>query len=317
MTRYRQVLPQLSSPLFLTDGGLETDLIFNHRIEIPEFAAHTLLETPAGRVALENYYQEFLALAEEKNRGFILDTPTWKAHRLWVSDLGCHVRDLQAINHNAVRFMAQIRDNFLLRNRQTVVLNGVVGPCGDAYRPESRLSSEMAEEYHLEQLTWLSETDVDMVTAMTFTQSEEAIGFVRAAQKRHLPSVVSFTVETNGVLPTGESLQQAIESVDAQTQQGPAYFMINCAHPTHFSSVLKDQKWLRRIGGLRCNASQLSHDKLDQARELDAGDPEELAQQNMDLLERMPWMHVLGGCCGSNLAHVVAIADRLPLAKKS
>jgi homocysteine S-methyltransferase len=311
MPQYRNALPQLAGDLFLTDAGVETDLIFNHGIEIREFAAHTLLSDPKGRAALRGYFEGFLNLAKEQNAGFILDTVTWKAHVHWAKSLGANISDLRAANEEAVRFVADLRDQFAT-NPKPIVLNGVIGPRGDAYKPDVKIAPEVAEDYFSEQLRWLAATEVDMVSALTFNQAGEATGFARAARSAGLPAVVSFTVETDGALPTGESLAEAIDMVDAASGNYPAYYMINCAHPDHFSGELQDAAWARRIRGVRANASRRSHAELDAAPELDAGNPHELAEQYRALAQRLTWLNVFGGCCGSDLRHVTEIARALP-----
>lgn len=307
MTITRSPLPQLSGELFLCDGGIETDLIFNHGIEIPEFAAHTLLPNEKGREVLANYFRSFLNLARESEAGFILDSQTWKAHRHWADDLGATEAELKQANLDSIAFISRLRDEFQA-DQKPIVLNALIGPRGDAYSPDSEIAAHEAENYHSQQIGWLAETDVDMVTATTFTQSDEAIGVVRAAQKVGLPAVVSFTVETDGNLPTGQALSEAIEAVDQATNNGPAYFMVNCAHPEHFMHVLSDTTWSRRIHGLRCNASRKSHAELDQSETLSHGYPVELAILYKRIHATMPWLNVFGGCCGSDLSHVVEIA---------
>ncbi len=310
MTITRSALPQLSGELFLCDGGIETDLIFNRGIEIREFAAHTLLPDEQGREALADYFRSFLKLARESGTGFILDSQTWKAHRHWADDLGATEEELKQANLDSIAFIAGLRAEFQ-DNQKPIVLNALIGPRGDAYAPDSEMAAHEAEDYHAEQIGWLAETDVDMVTATTFTQSDEAIGVVRAAQKVGLPAVVSFTVETDGNLPTGQTLSEAIEAVDLATNDGPAYFMVNCAHPEHFMHVLSDTSWSRRIHGIRCNASRMSHAELDQSETLSHGYPVELATLNKRIRTTMPWLNVFGGCCGSDLRHVVEIARML------
>jgi len=307
MSRYREKLPQLSGGLFLADAGFETDLIFNHGIEIREFAAHTLLPDPAARTVMADYFRGFLSLARDLDAGFVLDSQTWKAHMHWAGDLGASEQDLQLANQESVSFMAGIRDEFS-KNRKPVVLNGIIGPTADAYAPEDRIGAKKAEQYHRQQLGWLVETEVDMVTGMTFPRADEAVGLVRAAQSVGLPVAISFTVETDGCLPTGRPLGDAIQLVDDSTDGAAAYFMVNCAHPEHFSHVFDDADWTRRVIGLRCNASRLSHEELDACEVLDDGNPVELAAQYRDLLRKMPWINVLGGCCGSDLRHVTEIA---------
>ena len=305
MTRYRNALPQMDGSLFLTDAGLETDLIFNHGIEIREFAAHTLLPDPTGRAALEHYFEGFLALARELDTGFILDTVTWKAHRHWAQDLGETPAELKAANEAAVALAAELRERS--GNARPVVLNAPIGPRGDAYRPEQRIAADDAERYYAEQLGWLAATDIDMVSGLTFTQSSEAIGLVRAARAQDLPVAISFTTETDGRLPDGQKLSEAIEAVDDATGSGAAYFMVNCAHPDHFSGALEGG-WTRRIRGIRANASRRSHAELDESSELDDGNPQELGELYAELLARMPWLNIVGACCGADLRHVQSIA---------
>lgn len=307
MPRYRDSLPQLSGDMFLTDAGLETDLIFNKGIEMRAFAAHTLLSSSEGRAALDLYFQPFLELAGESNAGFILDSATWKAHRHWARELGAGPAELRQSNEESIRFIGELRDRFS-DNAKPIVLNAIVGPCGDAYRPEAAIPIDQAEAYHAEQLGWIAETEADMVSAVTFNQASEAAGLAKAARSAGLPVAVSFTVETDGSLPTGQSLADAIDEVDQASDGYPAYFMINCAHPDHFANVLDDAPWARRIRGVRANASRRSHAELDEAPELDAGDPAELAGQYRDLEQRMPWLNIFGGCCGTDLRHVKEIA---------
>ena len=307
MAKYRNGLPQLGGGVFLSDGGIETDLIFNHGIEIPEFAAHTLLPDVTTRKVVADYFRTYLSMARDLDVGYILDAPTWKAHMHWAESLGANADQLRAANRDSIAFIAGLRDEFS-DNAKPVVLNAFIGPQGCAYAPEMEVAAHQAEEYHSKQIGWLAETEVDMVTAMTFTQSDEAIGVVRAARAVSLPIVVSFTVETDGTLPNGELLGAAIEAVDAATDGAAAYFMVNCAHPDHFSHVFGDQAWTRRIRGLRCNASRMSHEELDNCEELDAGNPVELGEQYRAFVERMPWLNVFGGCCGSDLRHIKQIA---------
>jgi homocysteine S-methyltransferase len=297
MPRYRNDLPQLAGGFFLADGGLETDLIFNGGIEIQEFAAHTLLPDSAGRRAVEEYFRAFLRLADELDAGFILDSQTWKAHTHWAEELGASRSDLRQANEDSIAFISGLREEFS-SNARPIVLNGIIGPRGDAYAPDAEVAAHEAEAYHSRQIRWLAETEVDMVSAVTFTQAGEATGFIRAARAADMPVVVSFTVELDGNLPSGQPLGDAIEAVDGATDSAAEYFMVNCAHPDHFSHALTDSPWARRIRGLRCNASRLSHAELDACESLDDGNPTELAEQYIDFHRRLPWLHIFGGCCG-------------------
>jgi S-methylmethionine-dependent homocysteine/selenocysteine methylase len=310
MPRYRHDLPQLTGGLFLTDGGIETDLIFNQGISIREFAAHTLLADARSRNAVATYFRDFLQLARSLGTGFVLDSQTWKAHSHWASDLGSSEEELRQSNRESVDFISELREEFSA-NDEPIVLNGIIGPQGDAYAPQAELATHEAENYHAQQLGWLAETEIDMVTATTFTQADEAIGFVRAANKVGLPAVISFTVETDGKLPTGLPLSAAIEAVDAATDACAAYYMVNCAHPDHFFHELEESPWAHRIRGLRCNASRLSHAELDACETLDSGNPVEMAQQYAEIRQRLPWINVFGGCCGSDFRHIREIARSL------
>jgi homocysteine S-methyltransferase len=307
MSRYRHQLPQLSGELFLADGGVETDLIFNHGIEIRQFAAHTLLTEASGRLALADYFRSFLALARSSGAGFILDSQTWKAHLHWAGALGAGAEELRAANRDSIAFISELREEFA-SNAKPIVLNGIIGPRGDGYAPETKISAAEAEGYHAAQIGWLAETEVDMVSAVTFNQADEAIGLVRAAGAAGMPVVVSFTVETDGALPSGQPLDEAIDAVDSATSSAAAYFMVNCAHPDHFFHLLRDAPWARRVRGVRCNASRLNHAELDECETLDDGDPVELGSQYVELRSRMPWLNIFGGCCGSDLRHVAEMA---------
>ncbi len=310
MAIYRNELPQLSGDLFLMDAGLETDLMFNHGIEIPGFATHTLLSDPKGRDAIANYSRRFLTLALEQDAGFILGSQTWKAHMHWAGDQGATEEELHEANRDSVAFIAGLRSEYSDKAKP-IVLDGVIGPRGDAYAPEKEITAHEAEKYHAKQIGWLAETEVDMITAYTLTQSNEAIGIVRAARAADLPVVVSFTVETDGNLPSGQSLKDAIVAVDEATESGAAYFMVNCAHPDHFSHVLEDRDWSHRIHGICCNASRKSHAELDESETLDDGNPVEFGEQHKAMRDRLPWLNVFGGCCGCDLRHVTEIAHAL------
>jgi S-methylmethionine-dependent homocysteine/selenocysteine methylase len=309
-------LPQLNGGLFLTDGGIETDLIFNRGIDIREFAAHTLLPDPLTRAELANYFRRYLELARQQKTGFILDSQTWKAHLHWAGALGATEQQLRQANRDSIAFIAGMREEFA-ENDQPIVLNAIIGPTSDAYAPETHVTADQAERYHARQIGWLADTEVDMVTATTFPQADEATGLVRAALAALLPVVVSFTVETDGRLPTGQALPDAIRQVDDATNGGPAYFMVNCAHPDHFFHVFDGSDWTHRVRGLRCNASRLSHAELDACTTLDDGNPGELGRQYRAILEQMTWVNVVGGCCGSDLRHVTEIARAISGARPS
>ena len=301
------MLPQLSGDrLYITDGGLETTHIFQEGLELPYFAAFDLLKDPEGVEALRRYYAPYVAVARDSGLGVVLDTPTWRASLDWGERLGYSPAELADANRGAVEL---IREIAAAEPGAPTVLNGVVGPRGDGYVVGESMTADEAADYHGEQIGAFAGAGVDMVSAITMTYVEEAIGIARAARDAGLPSVISFTVETDGRLPSGQPLRDAIEQVDAETDGAPAYFMINCAHPTHFAAVLdEDGAWRERIGGIRANASRMSHAELDEAEELDAGDPAELGAEHGALRSHLPGVCVLGGCCGTDVRHVAEVA---------
>jgi S-methylmethionine-dependent homocysteine/selenocysteine methylase len=308
MARHRNALPQLSDRLFMTDGGLETTLVFLDGRELPHFAAFDLMKDEAGRSRLRDYYRSYIAIANTVRSGFIFESPTWRASRDWAEKLGYSPDELAFMNRASVALMAAMREEHETPE-SPMVLSGCVGPRGDGYVPGDTMGVLEAEAYHTEQIRTFAESEADMVTAITMNYVEEAIGIAYAAKAMGMPSAISFTVETDGRLPTGQPLKEAIEMVDAETNDAPAYYMINCAHPSHFADVLTPgETWVTRIRGLRANASECSHAELDAATELDDGDPVKLGREYRAMVKAMPHITVLGGCCGTDHRHVEAIA---------
>ncbi len=307
MSRYRASLPQLMGGLFLTDGGIETTLIFHQGLDLPGFAAFTLLDNEAGRQALRAYFRPYAEIAKQHSVGLLLESATWRASSDWAEKLGYSSGDLERLTRAAIEQLVEIRSEYE-GEVSPVVISGCVGPRGDGYNPDQLLSVEQAERYHRAQIGIFRDSDADLVTAITMTHVEEAIGIARAARASGLPVVISFTVETDGRLPSGEPLGEAIDAVDRETDSAPAYYMINCAHPTHIEAALEPGTgWLERIRGLRANASARSHAELDEATELDEGDPSALAKQYRELRGALTRLNVLGGCCGTDHRHVDAI----------
>lgn len=309
MAKYRNALPQLNGDLFLTDGGLETTLIFLEGQELPDFAAFHLLKTLSGEKALTGYYRTYAALARQLDTGLILESATWRSSSDWGAKLGYTREALADSNRKAIRMLEEIRRE-CERDGVTTVLSGCVGPRGDGYVPGKMMSAQEAEDYHGEQIRTFASTAADMVCAITMNYPEEAIGISRAARSAGMPVAISFTLETDGKLPTGQSLREAIETVDDETSAAPSYYMINCAHPSHFDHVLADGgDFVARVRGLRANASRMSHAELNESPTLDAGDPAELGSQYARLKSSMHDLNVLGGCCGTDHRHVEAIAQ--------
>jgi homocysteine S-methyltransferase len=303
----RAPLPQLSGETFLTDGGMETTLIFDNGIDLPHFASFVLLDNAIGIEALRDYYTSYVAIAAEHGVGIVLDTPTWRANPDWGDLLGYSAEALADFNRRGVALLQEIRSE-AGNAVPEVVISGCMGPRGDGYRVDSQMTSEEAQRYHEPQVATFADTEADLVSSLTLTYADEAVGVARAAEAAGIPSVISFTVETDGRLPSGQSLGEAIEEVDGETDGSVAYFMVNCAHPTHFADVLVEGgDWRDRIRGLRANASEKSHAELDEAEELDTGNPQALARHYGDLQTLLPNLNVVGGCCGTSHVHVAEI----------
>jgi S-methylmethionine-dependent homocysteine/selenocysteine methylase len=300
-----------ASRLYLGDGGLETTMIFERGIDLPCFASFVLLDSQEGLEALRDYYRGYLEIARRHGAGFTLDTPTWRASADWGEKLGYSPSALAEVNRRAVALAEEIREAEATPGTP-IAICGTLGPRGDAYAPEDLMSPEEAQRYHAPQVETFAAAGVDMVAVYTLAYAEEGIGIARAAASADLPSVLSFTLETDGRLPSGEGLEEAIGRVDAETGGSPAYFMINCAHPSHFAAILEAPGvWKRRIGGIRANASRRSHQELDEAAALDSGDPMELAEEYAGLKKELPALRVVGGCCGTDTRHVSGICERL------
>jgi homocysteine S-methyltransferase len=294
----------------LTDAGLETVLIFDEGLELPQFAAFPLVDSDDGRAALRRYFAAFIDLARDRDVQLVLSAPTWRANADWGRLLGYEGEELAAVNRRAVAFVEAVRDEMLEpTDRDRVVVEGCVGPRGDAYNLTAVMDAGGAERYHAEQLQTLAGAGCAQATALTLACPEEAIGIVRAAQTAGIPIVVGFTVETDGRLPSGHSIEEAIVAVDTATDETAEFFVINCAHPTHFADALPEGDSRTRIRGLRANASALSHAELDEADELDSGDPADLAERYVDLRRDLPALDLVGGCCGTDIRHVTAICD--------
>lgn len=296
-------LPQLSGRSVVNDGGLETDLIYHHKVALEDFAAFPLVDDERGRDLLLGYYSEYVDIARRAGVALQLDTPTWRASRDWGSRLGYSPAELRRVNRNSVALLERLRDQAGL---ETFLISGALGPRGDGYVAGEAVDPDDAAEYHAPQIEAFAEAGADLVSVLTLTGTGEAVGIVRAARAAGVPVAVSFTVEQNGLLPDGTPLSAAIVDVDAEG--GPDYFMVNCAHPSHIAPGLADAgNWRSRIVGLRANASALSHEELDAATELDEGDPVELAQAQDALRPYLPNLAIVGGCCGTDARHVAAM----------
>ncbi len=320
MTTYSAVatnqLPHQGEKIYITDGGLGTTFVFQKNVDLPLFAAFHLLNSQSGIDGLKDYYRNYIDIARHNGYGLVLDTPTWRASTGWGEQLGYTADDIRSFNRTSIAILREIRNQYA-NDDSPMIINGAIGPQDDGYNPSQILSSEAAQKYHSHQIDVFAEFGADMVTAVTMTYAEEAIGITRAAQAADIPVAISFTVETDGKLPDGMSLKDAISIVDVATEAAPVYYMINCAHPSHFEHVLeKDADWMDRVAGVRANASCKSHAELDEATELDDGNPVEFGQDYARLNRVFKNLRVLGGCCGTDHRHIGEVCKSIANSKQ-
>lgn len=303
----------ISSPLpggapHVTDGGLETDLLYNRGFTLDEFSAFPLLYDERGRAALSDYFAGYADIARRAGAGLVLAAPTWRANPAWAARVGYDLQATRRANRDAVAFMRQLGEG--LGDLPSVVVSGVVGPRGDGYVAGERPQPDEAAAYHRDQIESFAEAGADLVEAMTMTTPQEAAGIVSAATAVGLPVGIMFTVESDGTLPDGSTLGEAIAVVDEAGEA--AYFGVNCAHPTHLARGLTDEAWVSRIAELRPNASTMTHEELDAMTELDAGDIGLLVSSVDALRSKLPGLAVVGGCCGTDARHVAALWGQGP-----
>lgn len=312
-SKYRNALPQMNDELFLADGGIETTLIFHDGADLPYFAAFDLLSYSKGIDILHKYFRSYAEVAARYSTGLVLESATWRASHDWGTKLGYSPAELVDTNRKSISLLEEIRQEFAGR-LNNVVISGCIGPRGDGYVPSNTMYEMEAEQYHREQVMTFANTSADLISAITMNYTAEAIGITRAARKAEMPVAISFTVETDGNLPTGQPLAEAIAEVDAATLGYPMYYMINCAHPTHFEHVLAGNPVFNRVRGIRANASAKSHAELNESTTLDIGNPQELGMQYARLKQRLRNLNVVGGCCGTDHRHIEEIAAAcLPL----
>jgi S-methylmethionine-dependent homocysteine/selenocysteine methylase len=315
MSKYRHALPQLQNELSLTDGGIETTLIFHEGATLPCFASFVLLADESGTALLRRYFERYAELARAEGLGLVLETPTWRANPDWAAKLGYDAPALAEANRRSVDLLLGIRRSYE-SGPTRIVISGNLGPRGDGYDPGRQMSASEAQAYHASQIDTLAGTDADMIAAFTMNYVDEAVGIACAAKDSAMPVAISFTTETDGRLPSGATLEEAIRATDDATGGYPIYYMINCAHPTHLETALsRPGEWRDRIRGLRANASRRSHKELDESPDLDAGNPEELGREYRALRSALRNLSVVGGCCGTDHRHVAAIARALQPAR--
>ncbi len=298
-------LPQLSGERFVTDGGIETDLIHHHGLELPHFAAFPLVESAEGQDVLERYYSDYASIARRAGAGLLLEAPTWRANPDWGRRLGYSAAGLDRANRAAVALMRRFREHHEA-SVSRVLVGGVVGPRESGWSAGPQVDADEATAYHRAQVRAFAEAGADVVSAHTLSEVGEAVGVVRNARDLGLPVAIAFTVEVDGLLANGATLAETVALVD--TLAPPDYFLVNCAHPDHIEGAVSvPGPWRERVVGLLSNASTQSHEQLEEASELDEGDPQLLAAAHSRIERLLPGLSVVGGCCGTDSRHVAAL----------
>lgn len=296
-------LPQLNGDIYLTEGGIETYIMYKKGFELQNFSLFHLLNDDVAAAEIKEYLRKVMAVAERNDVGLIMCGPLYRASRDWGDLLGYSTEELAAVNHRCIEMFEELASESKLA-RDRILFSGVVGPRGDAYNLNTSITADEAEAYHSEQIATLDRAGADFITGLTLNSAEEAIGIARAAKAVGIPVVISFTLDKQGELRPGQTLRKAIAHVDDATESAPAYYMINCTHPIDFAPAFEPGDWTKRLGGIRPNASSLAKGVLCKLGHLEEGDPAELGQQMAELARRYPHLSVWGGCCGTDDAHL-------------
>lgn len=303
------VFPQQQDGLrYLTEGGQETEIMYKFGFELPEFALFPLLDDPRAVVELRAMYQRYLETACAHGFGVLMGGFDYRASPDWAGLLGYSPPALEEMQLRAIDFLREIAQPYA-DQVPAVMYAGIVGPRGDAYSLDRRMTAEEAEDYHSTQIATLSRADVDLVEAMTFNSVPEAVGVARAAARVGLPTSISFTLDSNHRLHSGPTLKEAIESVDAACgDDRPAFFGINCSHPLEFLPAIEPGDWFLRVRCLRPNAAMMDKISLCTLGHLESGDPADLGRRMGAIADKYPHIDIWGGCCGTWESHLDEIA---------
>lgn len=303
--------PMGSGEIFLTEGGSETEILYRHGFELPEFAMFPLLDDPRAAAAMRAMFCAQLDVAAEFGLSFLLSGLDYRASPDWGAKLGYSPAALAEANLAAIGFLREIAEGYHGQIPQ-LLIGGILGPRGDAYGLNRDITTESAEDYHAVQLETLKAAEVDFACALTFNNAPEAIGAARAASKIGVPLSISLTLDSTHRLKSGPSLAEAIAEIDAEAgEHAPDFYLLNCSHPLEYEPAIEPGDWIARLRGVRPNASKMEKLALCKLGHLEAGDPVELGRQVRDLSERHPHMDVFGGCCGTGDRHLREIAKAL------
>ncbi len=298
---------QREGVFYLTEGGQETEIMYKHGHDLPEFAMFPLLDNEQATADLRAMYERYLETAARHGFVALMGGLDYRASADWGAKLGYSAQALAEIELRAIEFLRDVAKPFA--GQAEILISGVIGPRGDAYALNRTITADEAEDYHSAQLETLKRANVDLACAMTFNNTEEAIGVSRAAARIGLPLSIYFTLTSASRLRSGPSVHEAIKTVDAATGDArPDFYGINCSHPLEFEPALEPGDWIERVRSLRPNAALMEKQQLCQIGHLVDGDPPELGQQMGALARRYPHIDVWGGCCGTWDTHLDEIA---------
>jgi homocysteine S-methyltransferase len=301
---------------YLTEGGQETEIMYKYGYELPSFALFPLLDNPGAVTELRGMYGRYLDTAARHGFGVVIGALDYRASPDWGSLLGYSSEQLAEMQMRSISFLREVAQPYQARV-PALLYAGIVGPRGDAYETNQTITADEAEEYHGAQLATLARAGVDLVEAMTFTSVPEMVGLSRAASLAGLPLSISFTLDNSTrQLPSGPTLKDAIETIDAQTgDDRPAFYGINCSHPLEFMPAIEPGPWFERVRCLRPNAAMMDKISLCTLGHLESGDPVELGELMGGLARQYPHIDMWGGCCGTWETHLDEIARNVYAAR--
>lgn len=305
--------PQKEGHFYLSEGGTETELMYKYGFELPQFAMFPLLDNPKAVAKMREMFRSYLEVVANNKMCALMGGLDYRASPDWGKLLGYSPQGLAEANHQSILFLREIADEYAT-DIPEILIQGLIGPRGDAYERNEKITANEAEDYHSVQLETLKEADVDLSLAITFNNIPESIGVARAAAKIGVPLGISLTLDGTSKLNSGPTLAEAITTIDAETNQSPAFYSINCSHPVEYEPAIEPGDWINRVRGVRPNASKMEKIALCQIGHLEEGDPVELGELCGDLAKRYPHMDIWGGCCGTWDIHLDEIAKNLLVA---
>lgn len=304
---------QQDGRFYLSEGGTETEFMYKHGFELPHFAMFPLLDNPKASAKMKDMFRSYLDVAADHNFCALMGGLDYRASPDWGELLGYSPAGLADANLQSIEFLRDVASEYSSDIPETLI-QGLIGPRGDAYARNESITESEAEDYHAVQLETLKKADVDLALAMTFNNIPESVGVARAAAKIGVPLGISLSLDSNSKLNSGPSLADAITTIDKETDQSPEFYLINCSHPLEYEPAIEPGDWVKRIRGVRPNASKMEKIALCKIGHLEDGDPEELGVLCGDLAQRYPHMDIWGGCCGTWNNHLDQIARNVRIA---